>query len=134
MKKTEKTKAQLGAMSRNKGKRGELEVAKLLQAEGWLNASRGQQRSGLEQADVVGGPADLWLEVKRTGTGKLRPWPIGDDHHRTKITDATVTAMRDRYELQKWTMNQIADHYRVPFWTVRAILRYVRRNVQERIE
>lgn len=76
MKKTEKTKAQLGAMSRNKGKRGELEVAKLLQAEGWLNASRGQQRSGLEQADVVGGPADLWLEVKRTEAVKLREWLV----------------------------------------------------------
>lgn len=42
--------------------------------------------------------------------------------------------MRDRYELQRWTMWQIAEHYGRSFWTVRAILRYHRRNVQERIE
>lgn len=63
-----------GAGSRNKGKLGELEVAKLLQAEGWLNAKRGQQRAGVDQPDVIGGPVDLHLEVKRTETVQLRPW------------------------------------------------------------
>lgn len=43
-----------------------------------------------------------------------------------------MTAMRDRYEFSKWTMNQIAEAYGVSFHTVRAILRYTRRNVQER--
>lgn len=63
-----------------------------------------------------------------------KPKAIGDDHHRTRISDAEVTEMRDRYEFQKWTMVQIAKHYRRSFWTVRAILRYARRNTIRRIE
>ena len=73
--------------------------------------------------------------------------PIGEDHHRTSITDAELDAMRRAYEESHLTMNQIANacfregctnrarcgHTR-SFWTVRAILRYNRRNTQPRIE
>lgn len=69
-----RTKVTGGAGSRRKGKGGELEVAKILQAEGWLGAKRGQQRAGVDQPDVIGGPVDLHLEVKRTETVKLRAW------------------------------------------------------------
>lgn len=63
-----------GGGSRRKGKLGELEVAKLLQAEGWLNARRGQQRAGVDQPDVIGGPKELHLEVKRAERVQLRAW------------------------------------------------------------
>lgn len=50
--------------SRNKGKRGELEVAHLLQKHGY-DARRGQQFSGANNdADVVGLPG-IHIEVKR---------------------------------------------------------------------
>ena len=50
--------------SRNKGKRGELEAAHLLQKYGY-DARRGQQFSGANgDADVVGLP-DVHLEIKR---------------------------------------------------------------------
>lgn len=51
--------------SRQKGARGERELAAVLREEGWIGAMRGQQRSGCEQADVVGGPAGVHWEVKR---------------------------------------------------------------------
>lgn len=66
MEKTEKKKrtaSQVGKYSVSKGKRAEREVANILKARGFTGAKRGQQRSGLEQADVVGLPG--WrIEVK----------------------------------------------------------------------
>jgi hypothetical protein len=51
--------------SREKGARAEREVGHILVEFGYLGGKRGQQRSGLEQADVVGLPG--WhLEAKRT--------------------------------------------------------------------
>lgn len=47
-----------------KGKAGERELASVLREAGWLDARRGQQRSGLDQSDVIGLPG--WrLECKR---------------------------------------------------------------------
>jgi Holliday junction resolvase len=55
----------MGAHSRNKGARAEREIARILLEYGYLGAMRGQQRSGLEQADVIGLPG--WhIESKRT--------------------------------------------------------------------
>lgn len=51
--------------SRTKGAVGEREFAEQLRAWGWSGAKRGQQRSGLEQADVVDGPPGVHWEVKR---------------------------------------------------------------------
>lgn len=51
--------------SREKGKRGELEVAALFRDAGYPDARRGQQFSGLHgDSDVVGVPG-LHIEVKR---------------------------------------------------------------------
>lgn len=58
--------------SRSKGKRGELEFRNVLRSEGWVGAKRGQQRSGLEEADVVGGPEAFHFEVKRVQQLNLR--------------------------------------------------------------
>lgn len=47
-----------------KGKAGERELASVLREAGWTDARRGQQRSGLDQSDVVGLPG--WrIECKR---------------------------------------------------------------------
>lgn len=47
-----------------KGKVGERELAGVLRDAGWTDARRGQQRSGLDQNDVIGVPG--WrIEAKR---------------------------------------------------------------------
>lgn len=58
--------------SRSKGKAGELEFRDVLRSFGW-DARRGQQRSGVDQADVIGGPEGVHFEVKRVEM--LRLWP-----------------------------------------------------------
>jgi hypothetical protein len=60
-----KTKQQQGAASRRRGAVAERELAEVIRSYGYP-AIRGQQRSGLEQADVVGGPAGWRFESKRT--------------------------------------------------------------------
>ena len=56
----------MSAASRNKGARGELEVAELLRAEGWPNARRTSDgREQLARGDIANGPAGVHLEVKR---------------------------------------------------------------------
>lgn len=61
----------MGKMSRNKGKTGERELAKVLQAHGY-DARRGQQfKGGNDSADVVGLPG-IHIECKRVET--LRLW------------------------------------------------------------
>ena len=54
-----------GSGNRRRGAEGERELAGVLREFGW-NAKRGQQRSGLEQADVVDGPPGWHFECKRT--------------------------------------------------------------------
>lgn len=58
--------------SRNKGKRGELEVAMLLRKHGYESAKRtfGQARGGHECPDVECEELAYWIEVKR---GNLNP-------------------------------------------------------------
>lgn len=56
--------------SREKGKKGEREWARLCRAEGFVNARRGQQYSGIEGEDVVGLPG-IHQEVKRTEALRL---------------------------------------------------------------
>lgn len=51
--------------SRSKGKRGELELAQILRNQGWTEARRGQQYSGLQgDADIVG-VQGVHIECKR---------------------------------------------------------------------
>ncbi len=61
----EKEKSSLGRKSREKGKRGEREIAGILREHGYLEARRGVQYSGRTgAADVIGLPG--WhIEVKR---------------------------------------------------------------------
>lgn len=57
--------------SRAKGKRAELELAKLLRGYGFKDARRGQQFSGIEGEDVVGLPM-LHIECKNVQQLNLR--------------------------------------------------------------
>lgn len=66
----------MGARSRRKGKDGELEFAKLLTELG-LISKRGQQRSGLEEDDVLTIALDgVHWEVKRDEGGFRRSWQL----------------------------------------------------------
>ena len=61
----------MGRTSREKGKRGEREVAAILRAHGYDEARRGQQYNGSDgSADVVGIPG-YHVEVKRVEALKL---------------------------------------------------------------
>lgn len=59
-----------GANGKQKGKRGELEFAKLCRDQGYEDCRRGQQYNGLEGEDVVGLP-NIHIEVKRTQALRL---------------------------------------------------------------
>jgi Holliday junction resolvase len=50
--------------SNQKGKRGERELAEVLRRHGYDGARRGQQRSGVDQPDVIGGPEGWHIEAK----------------------------------------------------------------------
>jgi Holliday junction resolvase len=58
--------------SRTKGAVGERELSELFRRFGYTTARRGQQRSGVDQADVIGGPEGWHFECKRTEKLKLR--------------------------------------------------------------
>lgn len=64
----------MGKLSRNKGKRGEAEVAHILQAAGYADAKRTAQRCGRDgTADVIGLPG-FHIEVKRCETTRIHDW------------------------------------------------------------
>ena len=61
----------MGKTSRDKGKRGEREVAEILRQHGYCNSRRGVQYNGADgSADVVGIDG-VHIEVKRTETLRL---------------------------------------------------------------
>jgi len=78
--------------SRAKGAVGEREFAELLRVSGWPGAKRGQQRSGLEQADVVDGPERVHWEVKRVES--LNVWQAFEQAARDARHELPVVAMR----------------------------------------
>ena len=58
--------------SRAKGAVGERELSEFLRERGWPGSRRGQQRSGVDTADVIDGPEGWHLECKRVE--KLNVW------------------------------------------------------------
>ena len=70
MTKKKKTKSQIGKASKNKGKVGEREVAKLIQSHGF-SAKRGVQFQGGEDSPDVVSSLPCHIEVKRTETLSL---------------------------------------------------------------
>lgn len=52
---------------------------------------------------------------------------LGEYHWNAKISDATVEAMRDLFELENWTVKRIAKRFKTPYKTVYDIVHYLRR-------
>lgn len=63
--KTKRTRSQIGRASREKGKRGERELAALLRSRGYDEAKRGQQYCGSNGAADVTGLPGIHIESKR---------------------------------------------------------------------
>lgn len=115
--------------SRQKGKRGELEFRDVLRSEGWLAAMRGQQRSGLEEADVVGGPAGVHFEVKRVQNLNLRV--AYAQAQRDAAPDQHPVVVHRRNDDTRWLatidarallrMVALLEHHGVDFATVETI-------------
>tara|TARA_R110002110_G_scaffold71771_7_gene191506 strand:- start:249 stop:668 length:420 start_codon:yes stop_codon:yes gene_type:complete len=75
--------------SRNKGKRGEREAARVLRDVFGCEFRRSQQYAGgVDSADVVGGPDDLHWEVKHQERMRLYDWidqAVADSGERTPL-------------------------------------------------
>lgn len=94
--------------SRDKGKRGELEIAHIMQGYGF-DARRGQQFSGLQgDADVVGVPY-LHLEIKRVQALNL------DKAMEQSIRDAKkgddIPVVMHRKDRQDWRVTLLLEDF-----------------------
>lgn len=78
--------------ARDKGKRGERMLAEFFRNHGYGEAKRGQQRSGLEQADVVGGPDGWHVECK--WVERLNVWDAMKQAERDAKGLTPVVAMK----------------------------------------
>ena len=93
--------------SREKGKAGEREFAKLCREHGFENARRGQQYSGLEGKDVVG-LEGIHIEVKRVerlNIDKAMKQSIED----SKEGEIPIVAHRKNYE--DWKITMLAEDW-----------------------
>ena len=93
--------------SRQKGAAGEREWAKLCREQGFTDARRGQQFSGIEGKDVVGLPS-IHVEVKRVerlNISKAMQQAIGD----SKETEIPIVAHRKNRE--EWKVTMLAEDW-----------------------
>lgn len=96
----------IGRKSRRKGSMAELEITKLLQAQGY-DARKGYQHDGKEVADVVGLPG-IHIEVKRVEKLNLT------DALRQAIRDARpgeLPAVFHRRNRETWRVTMTLDHW-----------------------
>lgn len=97
--------------SRDKGKRGELEIAHIMQGYGY-DARRGQQFSGLQgDADVVGVP-HLHLEIKRVehlNLDKAMEQSIRD------ARDGEIPVVMHRKDRQPWRVTLSLEDFMMFF-------------------
>ncbi len=97
----------MGKASRDKGKRGELEIAHLLQAHGY-DARRGQQFCGIEgNADVVG-LENIHIEIKRTESFRL--WDAMEQAQRDARSNEIPTVWH-RKNGEKWVVVLSAEDF-----------------------
>ena len=90
--------------SRNKGKRGELELAAYLRDHGFPEARRGQQYNGADgSADVIGGPEGIHIEVKRAEQVRIQAWMDQADRDRAP-GETPVVFHRRNVEMWKATL------------------------------
>lgn len=85
--------------SREKGKKGELELAKLLREHGY-EARRGQQFSGGDTSqDVVHDIPGVHLECKRVEAGSLYKWL---EQARQDAADGKIPVVAHRRSHEEW--------------------------------
>ena len=98
----------MSKMSRDKGKRGELEFAKLLRDEGFT-AARGQQYSGgADSPDVVHNVPGVHFEVKRVERLNLKAAMDQADND-ADPKDIPVVAHRKNHE--PWYVTMFAEDF-----------------------
>lgn len=98
----------MGKMSRDKGKRGELEIAELFREYGF-SARRGQQhRGGADSPDVIHDMQDTYVEVKFRETMSIYPVLEKANEERECYEHPVVFYRRKNSE---WTVVMYADDF-----------------------
>jgi hypothetical protein len=83
----------LRAQPRGKGNGGEREVIDMLHARGWTSARRNFQSGGQGGGDIIEGPPDVHLEVKRRERCAIWEW-IEQADAECRPTDIPVVVFR----------------------------------------
>lgn len=83
----------LRAKPKSKGNRAEREVIDLLHAHGWTDARRNFASGGYGGADIIGGPEDTSIEVKRQERCSIWSW-LDQCEAAAKPTDLPIVAFR----------------------------------------
>ena len=100
----------MGKMSRDKGKRGELEVAALMREHGF-EAKRGQQhRGGSDSPDVIHSIPGLHVEVKFRERFSLYA-ALGKADKESETNYADVPAIFHRQVRQPWIVTLYAEDF-----------------------
>lgn len=95
--------------SRAKGKRGELELAQVLRNQGWMDARRGQQYSGLQgDADIVG-VQGIHIECKRCESVYDEKWLVQAERDARTGEIPTVIYRRNGEQWKVLVRQDIAD-------------------------
>ena len=90
--------------SRTKGANGERELAQLLRKQGWADARRGQQYSGIGIADVVG-VTGIHIECKRCEHIRDEEW-MQQSERDAKRGEVPVVIYRRNHEAWKVILRQ----------------------------
>ena len=102
--------------SRSKGKRGELELAQLLRNQGWMDARRGVQYSGINgDADIVG-VQGIHIECKRCENVYDEKW-LEQAEKDARKGEVPVVIYRRNHEEWKVTLRQDIANLIWQTWT-----------------
>lgn len=99
----------MGRREREKGKRGERLWRDWLRTHLLCReAMRGQQRSGVEQADVVGGVPGTWVEVKAVES--LQWHKALDQGTRDAERDGSIPYLASKRARESWKITVWSEH------------------------
>lgn len=83
----------LRAQPRAKGNRAERAIVDMLKHNGWEHARRNWQSGGQGGGDIIGGPADVHVEVKHCEAAKIWEW-LAQAEGEARPTDIPVVVCR----------------------------------------
>lgn len=98
----------LRAQPRSKGNRAERAIIDMLHAFGWTGAYRNFQSGGQGGGDVIGGPADVHIEVKHRERACIWEW-LAQAEAEARPTD--VPAVFFKRNRSPWYVAIPADEY-----------------------